>query len=129
MSRTASPNSSLIPIAQITLFLVFLLIIWSLGQNLIGLSTMDERLITAKEELSILQQQNQALQEKAAKVASGADEEAVIRDKLGLVKPGETMVIVPEQVLAQALEAEIPQTQLVIEEPKPVWRQWVGVFF
>lgn len=131
MSRDTSNKTNLIPLAQLGAFLIFLLVMWSLGQNLVGLISMDERLLTAQEELDVLKQENWILQESALSLKSGGHEEAGIRDKLGLVRPGEVVVILPDDIVGREMSTLRTQRYVSVDESEsysPIWRQWVELF-
>lgn len=97
MRRSASADSFVIWSGRSLIFTLFLLFLWSLVQNLAGLSRLDQRLIDARNEVAILKQVNQQKQVQTSQFKSGRFDEIEIRNKLGLVKPGEVLVIVPER--------------------------------
>lgn len=127
MRRKTTPNRRLIWIIRGFVFGIFILFLWSLGRNLVGLSQLDERLVTARNEIDILRQENLKLQEQAEEAQSPLQEEKDIRNKLGLTKPGETVVLIPDDVwdeLYISTESARP-----VEPPHiPVWKQWVNLF-
>lgn len=129
MSRRTSSNFNIKTLAQSTALVLFLIIVWSLGQNLVSLTKMDERLLVATEELDILKQENLKLQETASSYATGVHDEMVIRERLGLVKPEETIVILPKETVEIAAKVSDLSDEEAYVEVKPVWQQWIEVFF
>ena len=128
MRRNAIVNHKLILGVRIILGIVLIAILWSLSRSLFDLSKLDDRLVNAQREIAILMQENNRLQVEADKVEDGMVQEGNIRDKLGLAKEGEVVVIIP------GLEDQIPTEPVYTQESDfrptyPVWRQWIGVFF
>lgn len=87
-----------LPIALIAVF-VFLQVSWWLGPN--GVSenkVVAARVAQAQADNAQLQQRNEALAAQVLDLQQGESAiEEVAREKLGLVKPGETFVLMPEQ--------------------------------
>lgn len=99
----------------------------SLVRNLVDFSGMDERLIKLEQEAETLREENKKLQEQAKRVESDDFVDVEIRDKLGLAKPGETVIILPQEYLKKSKPRE--EGKLVIpEKDKPNWRKWVDLF-
>ena len=108
--------------------LISLLGIYSLAKSLVSFFGVDERVVKAQQEVASLRQEYEELQGVADEVASGKKEEKYIRDKLGLVKPGEVVVIIPDELLAERRT----QDKIVEEKPeleKQIWQQWLAVVF
>jgi len=101
-----------------------LLFIWSLVLNLVDLLGAGDRLSEVEEEVAMLEEENQKLEESLAWLSTREAVEKNIRDKLGLVKPGEIVVLVPEE-LKQQQEGEVETGEEILE----VWRKWLEVFF
>jgi cell division protein FtsB len=107
---------------------VFLMIIYSLSRNLLDLLSLGGRVESAQAEVEEMRVENQRLQILAAEIKSGSRDEEYIRNSLGLVRPGETVVIIPEDYI----EAREEVMRVENEEDAtdwPVWRQWAELFF
>ena len=129
MSRITSETSKATKLVQLALATAFLVIIWSLSRSLLGLTKMDERLLVAQEELEILKQENLKLQAQAQEHGSGIHDEAVIRDKLGLVKSDEAVVIIPNDITESIEQAKrSDDQQMLVSVTLPVWKQWLQLF-
>jgi len=128
MRQEATINSQITIGIRLIVGLVFLYIVWSLSKNLVELSKQDERLINAREEVDILIQTNNELQAEAEKVGTSAHEEGLIRDNLGLVRPGETLVIIPEESLIQSTGSSSIASVARESTDYPVWLQWLFLF-
>lgn len=97
----------------------------SLVRNLVDFSGLGERVVEIEEEVQLLEEENQRLREEAFRVESEQYAEREIRDKLGLVKPGEEVVVLPQDYLRE--ENGVAE-EVVVEEKKANWRKWVELF-
>lgn len=75
-----------------------------------------------QETLARLEAENQDLIKKLAEAQTPAFVERVAREKLGLVKPGETVVLV-EKSSQQSVASSQQETTV------PNWKKWWGLFF
>lgn len=80
-------------------------------------------LINAQKQLSQEQKQNGQLKKQLTEVKSPQFLEKEARDKLLLVKPGESDVLIDQNLLKASNSA----TKKELE--KPYWQQWLDVFF
>ena len=105
--------------------IVAVAITWSLiGQIMTTLKSGD-RLQEATERLHKLEVKNKELKRKLEEVKTPAFLEEQARDKLGLVREGETIVIIPLEKLDQILGV----TKKVEEVKLPNWQGWLRLFF
>ena len=84
-------------IIVILIILGVLLATYSLINQIIGAFKSSDRLSDAVEKVYNLEAKNKELKEKLAQIKSPAFIEKQARDKLGFSKPGETVIIIPEQ--------------------------------
>ena len=75
----------------------------------------------AQIKLDLEKKENEKLKDQLAYVQTNAFIENEARDKLFLVKPGESEVLISKDLLP----SNRPKT---ISTPKPVWQQWAGLF-
>lgn len=128
MRQESTPDSYITLFVRIIVALGFVYVIWSLSKNMVELTKLDERLINAQEEVDILVQKNKNLQQELEKVGSSSHEEGLIRNELGLVQPGETLVIIPQDSLSSS-SAELEDTPVSeIIHKYPIWQQWFRLF-
>ncbi len=99
-----------------------------IGYNLVAqitsALTSEERLSAQAEAVYKLEAQNKQLQAQLKKVTSPEFVETQARNKLGMGKPGETVVIIPEERLKQIMgtsQSAVPRL--------PNWQGWLKVFF
>ncbi len=83
-----------------------------------------ERLSKSADIVYKLEAQNKLLKEKLTEVKSPDYIEAEVRNKLGFVKKGETVIVIPEEKLKLVLGAS---QSAVIRLPN--WLGWFKVFF
>ena len=120
-------GSLLSMIRKITLgliILVILFIVYNLINQIIEATRSGERLSEAVDAVYKLEIKNKQLKNKLAQIQSQEFIEEEIRDKLGLSKKGETVVIIPEEKLKLVLGAS-----QAVEIRLPNWLGWLKVFF
>ena len=112
-------------IGFLLVFIVAGVVVYNLvGETLQALRTGD-RLSQVVEELQTLEIKNKELKNQLLEAKSAQFIEAIARDKLGLAKEGETIVVIPEERINQILGLSKK-----IEEIKlPNWLGWIKVFF
>jgi cell division protein FtsL len=106
-----------------TIFIIFLaiLILVGLFKQINSALLASSRLDQAAEEVTKLQDKNRQLKNKLSEVQNPDFVEEVARDKLGLSRPNETVVVVPQEAINRVLAANIK-----IEEIKiPNWQGWL----
>lgn len=112
-------------VAYIILILSLLFII-SLLKNSWRLFHADERLKTARKKLVELKKENQTLQEKFQFYQSDQFIESQIRDKLQMAKPGETIIILPENLSRESSKSGSERNQTTDKELSN-WQKWLKV--
>lgn len=111
-------------IKVILVILVVLLVVYNLINQILGAFKSSDRLSSAVEKVYSLEAKNKELKGKLAQIKSPAFIEQQARDKLGLSKPGETVVIIPEQKLKEILG--ISQSAQI---RFPNWKGWLKLFW
>lgn len=91
-----------------SIIIVVLVIAYNLLIQITQAVKSGERLSEATEQLYNLQKKNQELKKKLLQIQSPDFIESQARDKLGLSKAGETVVIIPEDKLKLLMEASAP---------------------
>ncbi len=87
------------------------------SQAIVDLWRAGDKLTRREQELAALQSQQQDLLKEKRRVESQEYLEKVARNQLGLSKPGEEVIIVPQDLLAR------PPTTL--PDTTPNWQKWV----
>jgi cell division protein FtsB len=73
-----------------------------------------------------IKEENAKLEEEIAQTTSETFIEKQVRDKLGLVKEGEAIVVLPDEDTLRALAPQIPQDSDTL--PDPNWKKWIQLF-
>jgi len=79
-----------------------------------------------KARIAKLQDENQELQQEIEKVNSDAYKESQLRNKLGLAKEGEVVVVLPEPDVLRELAPKVTKEEIFL--PDPNWKQWLKLF-
>lgn len=74
--------------------------------------------------LSKLQKDNKDLKDKLNEVKSPGFTQALIRNKLNMAKPNETVVIIPKELIDKVLSSKTPPPETKI----PNWQGWLKLF-
>lgn len=112
-------------IGLVLVFSITLLIAYNLIVQIFDALKSSERLSLEAEKLSRLEVKNRELKEQLARVKSLEFIEEQARDKLGLARTGETIVIIPEDKLQEVLGL----SKKVGEVRLPNWLGWWRLFF
>ena len=107
-------------------FVIALLII-SLMRNITKTITAQKRIQKEKARVENLRVENEKLRERLEKEMSEAYIEKQMRDKLGLAKEGETIVILPDEETLKKLAPGLLSEEDVL--PAPNWKKWLNLFF
>ena len=103
-----------------------LYLVVSLVQQIVSLWRAEEKIRIAQEKAKEARKENEQLVEELKYVQSDEFVEKEARDKLGMGKEGETIVVLPQDLI----EKEVDQVRKEQQEPEkiPSWRQWKEVF-
>lgn len=105
----------------VLIFEVYLII--SFSRSVWDLWEKQEAIETARDSVAKLTDENKKLKSRLEYVKSEEFMEKEAREKLNLVKPGETIVIIPQSVLEAATASAAPTPV------PPNWEQWMRLFF
>ena len=105
-------------------FIIVLIIAYNLVAQITQAIKSGERLSEATELVYKLQGKNKALKKKLSEIQSAQFIEQEARNKLGLSKKGETVVIIPEDKLKLVMG-----TSQSVQIRLPNWLGWWQVFF
>ncbi len=108
-----------------TLILAIFLAI-SLVRNISRVTLANSRIAKARENLASLEKENSNLQAQLKIADSAQFQEKEARDKLGLAKEGEIVMVLPPDDVLRSLAPKRAR-----EDPKlpdPNWKQWLKLF-
>lgn len=107
------------------IILVSLVVAYNLLTQIMGAAKYGERLSQAAETLYELEIKNKELKKKLSDIQSPEFIEKEARNKLGLSKKGETVVVITEEKIKQILGASGSAQEVRL----PNWLGWFRVFF
>ena len=107
------------------LILIVILLISLIGNVKSG-RDINAQIQAEKANLAKLQAQNSQIETQIAETQSQDFIEAQIRNKLGLVKNGEAIVVLPDDDTLRKLAPPPPSTQGSL--PDPNWEKWLKLF-
>jgi len=105
--------------------LAFLLLI-STVKNIQKVADINSAVRTEKAKVEKMQEENAQLAAQIAQTQGDAYIEKQIRDKLGLAKPGESIVVLPDPEILRQLAPQIPVEENTL--PDPNWKKWMKLF-
>lgn len=105
-------------IITVSVFLIF-----SLGSSVFDLWSRRDVLTVRQEKLTELEKEHKQLEKKLAEVETPGFIEQEARERLGMSKPGETVVILDTEL---SKEEGMPMKS---GEVLPNWKQWWRIFF
>jgi len=106
---------------------LFLVLSISLIRNVIKISQAGKVVGEASLRVEILKEENLKLQERLSEVQGEAYVEKELRDKLGLAKEGETVLVLPEEDIVRSLAPKLTEEEETL--PDPNWKKWLKLFF
>jgi len=129
MSLSANNFTTRKKIGAMMIVGIWLMFTISLLGNLVELLSVGGRVEKEEAEVVKLIEEKEALEEEKRKVESPGADEVYIREELGLVKPGEAVVVIPDELIEKVMVADQGIEKPEVEEEKPVWVQWVELFW
>jgi cell division protein FtsB len=106
------------------IIIIVLIIAYNLIRQIMEAVKSGERLSESAEAVYKLEIKNKELKEKLTQIKSPEFLEEEIRNRLGFAKPGETIVVIPQEKLKLILGASASA-----EIRLPNWLGWLKVFF
>lgn len=112
-------------IGLILAVIIAVFIVYNLLSQILDALKSSERLSTEADSLFKLEAKNKELKLKLSQIKSPEFIEKEARNKLGLAKPGETVIIIPDEKIKEILQASGSAKQARLFNPLGWWR----VFF
>ncbi len=103
-----------------------ILLIVSLVRNIRKTLEAEDRIGRKEVRVAELEKENQELQERLENITGEEFAERQLREKLGLAKEGETIVVLPDEEVLRALAPERREPEVTL--PKPNWKEWANLF-
>jgi cell division protein FtsB len=113
-------------IIGITTWVLIVILLASTVKNLQKVAGIKSAVQVEKAKVEKMKEDNAQLQAQIAQIQSPEFIEGQIRNKLGLVKPGEAIVVLPD---AETLRKLAPQMPVEVDTlPDPNWKKWMKLF-
>lgn len=107
--------------------LVFLvLLILSLFRNYQKVKDVDQQIRNKEAEVQKIREEGEELEKRLALAQSDEFIEKQLRDKLGMAKEGEIVVILPPDDVLRKIAPKIVEEEEIL--PDPNWKRWLKVF-
>ena len=119
-------RSKLKGLMGLLLLFIVLLALLSLVRNVLKISQSKEKIRESQERVEELKRESERLAKEIEKVQSEVYIEKQLRDKLGLVKEGEIVVVLPDDEVLRKLAPNIPEEEDIL--PDPNWKKWLKLF-
>ena len=107
------------------IFLSFVLLL-SLAKNVLKINKANQKIEEAEEKVAKLKKENAELEDRLSQVQSEAYIEQQLRDKLGLAKEGEIVVVLPDEETLRKLAPKPVEEEETL--PDPNWKRWIHLF-
>ena len=108
------------------LFLCFILL-WAFLKNVARMNRVRENVEEAEGRVGKLKQEGEELEAKLEVVKGEEFVEKQLRDKLGLAKEGEIVIILPEDEIVRKFAPKQTREEEVL--PDPNWKKWIKLFY
>lgn len=106
--------------------IVIILMLGSITRNIGKVIAIRGEVAEERKRIESLQKENEELQKRIAETQSDEFIEGQIRDKLGLVKEGEIVIVLPDEEVLRSLAPKISEEADTL--PDPNWKKWVKLF-
>lgn len=121
-----SLRKSMNKLAGYAIWVLIVLLAFSTAGSLSSAARVKAQIKAEADKVAKMQKDNEELQNKVLMTQNGDYIEREIRNKLGLVKEGEAIVVLPDPDVLRQIAPKIMADQDVL--PDPNWRKWLGLF-
>lgn len=111
------------------IILVSGVLIVNLSKGVWDLLQVHNRVVAAEAELQALEAQKKALEEQYFAQTDPAYIDQQIREQLGLTKPDEVIVLVPEDRISSVSAGQVMGNKEGENKELPYWKQWLKLIF
>lgn len=106
--------------------LLALMLSISLVRNIVRISSANDKIMAARKKVEELEVQNKKLKEEVENVESDFFAQKTARDKLGLAKQGETVIVLPDEATLKKIAPGHKEGEETL--PDPHWKKWLDLF-
>jgi len=119
-------SGSLIKLSGYVFYLLLLILTISLSRNISKMRQISKEIQEKEEKVHKLEEEGKKLEKKLEEAQSNDYIEKQIRDKLGLAKPGEIVVVLPDEAVLRKLAPKMEEGEDSL--PDPNWEKWAKLF-
>lgn len=109
------------------LLVIGIILTLSLLRNISTIMSANATIAETKNRLENLKAENEKLSKEVQMIQSPDYKETQAREKLGLAKPGETVLVLPEAEIVKQV-SPITQNEEKSSLPLPNWQKWLKLF-
>ncbi|CAN5294448.1 hypothetical protein BH10PAT1_BH10PAT1_7170 [soil metagenome] len=113
-------------IIQVLILIIILILSLSLIKSISKIVGSNQKLVDASQKVQKLKEENAKLAKNLQEAESPQFVESQARDKLGLAKKGEIVVVLPDETTLRALAPKMESEKPTL--PDPVWKKWLKLF-
>ncbi len=111
---------------QLGAVIVGVLLTITLVRNILIITSANERIQRVKDEIVQLEQKNAVLKKQIEIAQTDEFKEIQARNKLGLVREGETTVVLPPEEILRQFSPKTEEEKETL--PDPIWKKWLKLF-
>lgn len=113
---------------RLFIFILGIFLIINLTRSLINLWQKTSLISQEEERLAKVKLENEELKQQLAQIQTPEYIEQQAREKLGLAREGEIVIILPPSPYSQSEKNQLPPKENLKEkEEKPIWQQWLNL--
>ena len=127
-TKTTQKRSRLISIKNIIFIIIVFLVLVSAARSISSLTSSRSRVQIAEERRAAIGKEQEKLKDELSVVQSDFFQEKLARDKLGLAREGEVVIVLPDEALLRRLSPRVVEEEKR-ELPEPNWKRWASLFF
>ncbi len=118
--------SGRVNLPKLALVGVLLVISFLFTKNILGLTSIEDRIAVLKQKIAVSEAEHEDLSRRRKEVGTVEFIEKEARDKLGYVKQGEIVVVLPPEDYLLSL---VPDLEKESTSRKKNWQRWLEIFF
>lgn len=115
-------------VGRVILVFVFMGVLLAAARGVVRLVSSGDRVWRAREHLKEVKKEQERLKAELESAKSDFYREKAARDQLGLARPGETIIVLPDEDVLRRLSPRVLEDENR-QPPEPNWRKWVKLFF
>lgn len=115
-------------IKNIAILMISFFVVLSAARSVSNLVSSRNRVSLAEDRLEAVQKEQENLKDELAEAQSEYFAEKQARDKLGLAREGEIVIVLPEEDLLRRLSPRVVEDEST-ELLEPNWVKWANLFF